>query len=175
MKTMKKIIAIMAVIATVISCFAVTASAKNVCSEVSGYAYETGGNSDTFRVIAKDTKSHSLKMKMTKGKLEGCDMMRCSIFDKSAYGFYEIKIYSVKNNKADKLLNKYNVKNKSNHTINLQGYKEYEVRVYNWKTDTIVKNQNWFSSIVYSGFSYFHWTAAPTWKISKTSGVSYCR
>lgn len=176
MKTMKKLIAILAAIVTVISCFAITASAKNVCSEVGGRAPEEGGGSAyIFRAVANDKKSHSMKMKMTKGKLEACDMMRCSFFDKSTYGFYEIKIYSVKNGKADKLLNKYNVRNKNSHTITLQGYNEYEVRVYNWRCETIVKDQKWFSGILSSSYCYFHWSTIPTWKISKTSGLTFCR
>ena len=173
-KTAKRLTAILLALMTIVSCLSLMASAKNVCKEVSGRAADEGRNAKVFYVTAKDTKGHSLKMKMTKGKLEACDMMRCSFFDKSTYGFYEIKVYGKKNGSYVQL-SKCNVKGASSYTISLPiGYKEYKVRVYNWDTETIVKNQRWFTSIWYAACVYYHWSSTPTWKISSTSGLSYC-
>lgn len=178
MKTTKSIIAIILTVVTFLACFALPASAANACSEVNGKANLYGGNATVFRVKTANKKIHYVKMVMTKGKLGvgengGGDI---SVKPHNIYGYYEIEVFAVKNGKRDVKLLKVNVKNADDYKIKIEGYTEYEIKIWNWRTVTIAKNRGGFVHRLTKTdqSAYAEWEKIPTWKISKTNGVSYC-
>lgn len=180
MLTIKKLLSVFLAAITLVSCFAFSASAKNVCKEISGKSATYGGVSTTFYVNTKDKKKHSVTMKMTKGKLRSDDSFLCGFtgVGKDIYDYYEVLVFGKKSNGTYVQISKANVKNKSSYKISFEGYTDYKIKIWSWKTATINSVGKYYvhplkNSVIYSA----EWMNGklPTWKIQKTSGVTLCR
>lgn len=178
MKTIKKAIAYILIAAALLPCFSLMAAAKNVCNEVSGQTDEDGGVNTVFYVTASDTDEHYVKMKMTKGRLNGEEnLIAVWCFGQEyIYDYYEIIVYGREKNGIYKQISKTNVKDESSYKIWLEGYKDYKIKIYSWKAQTINDVAKYIKHpVVRSKVQSVHWDKIPTWKISRTSGVSLCR
>lgn len=178
MSKIRKIISCVLVVATLLPCFALVAGAKNVCKEVSGKSSWNGGVNTVFYVTTSNTKKHYVQMKMTKGRIQQESVWAQLDTDK-IYDYYEILVYGKQKNGQYTQISKANVKDKSSYKIYFSGYTDYKIKVYSWKVDTINEVGKYIMN------PFMGWTdtldaewdtnCLPTWKISKTSGVTLCR
>lgn len=180
MSVFKKSISVFFAIVTLVTCFTFSASAKNVCSEISGKSSTSGGVSTTFYVSTKNKKKHSVTMKMKKGRLRSDEAISCGIrgVGKDIYDYYEVLVFGKKSDGTYVQISKANVKNKSSYKISFEGYTEYKIKIWSWRTSTINNVGRYYvhplnKSIVYRA----EWMSnkIPTWKIQRTSGVTFCR
>lgn len=176
MSKIKKIISGLLIVATLLPCFALIASAKNVCEEISGETDVDGGVNTIFYVSAKDKKQHYVKMKMTRGKLEEYN----GGWSRKIYDYYEVLVYGKQGNGEYKQISKMNIKNEDDKRIYFKGYTEYKIKIYSWKVDTLNKVGKHIMSPLpgpWSGPMQAKWDSRnlPGWRIVKTSGVTLCR
>lgn len=180
MSFIKKSLSLLFTAITIISCFTLPASAKNVCKEISGKSSRLGGVSTTFYVQTANKKKHSVTMKMTKGKLRSEDALSCGItgVGKNIYDYYEVLVFGKKSNGEYVQISKANVKNKSSYKISFEGYTNYKIKIWSWKTATINRVGKYYvhpldKNIIYSA----EWmnNQIPTWNIKRTSGVTFCK
>ncbi len=174
----KRLTAVFTAIITLISCFTFSASAKNVCDEISGKSDWDGGVSTTFYLKTKNKKNHYIKMDMTKGELYSPDNCLITLQNKNIYDYYEVLVFGKNTNGTYTQLSKNNVKNKSSYKIEFKGYTDYKIKIYSWKTSTINRVDKHckvlFSSKPAEDAQWYN-GHVPTWKICKTSGVTLCR
>ncbi len=176
MLKMKRLSAAIMAVVTLLSCFTLAVSAKNVCSEISGETDSNGGVNTVFYVTTKNTKERYVKMKMTKGVMTD----QFGAFPKKIYDYYEVIVYGKQSNGAYKQISKMNIKNQDDKRIYFEGYTEYKIKVYSWKTDTINSVGKHIMNILPGRFrtplTDVRWQTIPEWEISKTaSGVTLCR
>ena len=180
MSKIRKIISCVLVVATLLPCFALVAGAKNVCKEISGKTDVDGGVNTIFYVTTSNTKEHYVKMKMTKGLLMGEDNLIGQPVlwwgQQRIHDFYEILVYGKKKNGEYTQISKANVRDKSSYTIKFSGYTDYKIKIYSWKAQTINNEQQYIREPIRRNRPQdVYWEEIPTWKISKTSGVTLCR
>ena len=172
MSKTKKAIALFLAILTLVPCFLFPASAKNVCQNVGGSSDADGAVNTIFYATTTNTKKHTIKMTMTKGKFVRDDYV-LSFSGKDIYDYYEILIYGKNSSGKYVQIDKINVKNKSSYNIPLKGYTDYKIKVYSWKTSTINSYEGFFKEWK-QPLTNVIWEKIPTWSISKTKGVTYC-
>lgn len=180
MSKAKKIISGLLIFAALLPCFSLVAVAKNVCSEVKGKTDSDGAVNTVFYVTTSNTKKHYVKMSMTKGLLVGKDNFAEKPFlwwgQECIYDYYEIKVYGKQSNGNYKEISKVNVRDKSSYKIYFSGYTDYKIKIYSWKAQTINNEAGYIREPIRRNRPQnVYWAEIPTWKISKTSGVSLCR
>lgn len=180
MLKMKRLSAAIMAAVTLLSCFTLAVGAKNVCSEISGKTDYDGGVNTVFYVTAKDTKKHYVKMEMTKGCLVGKDNFADWTIlwwgQERIYDYYEILVYGRQSNGSYKQISKANVRDESSYKIYFSGYTDYKIKVYSWRAQTINDEAAYIREPIRRNRPQdVYWDKIPTWKISKTSGVTLCR
>ncbi len=111
-----------------------TAFAATTVSKVQHSSTVYGGGAATvFYVNAKNTKTTKVEYYGTAGRLKKKDGSVCL----GKYGYYEVLVYGKQSNGTWKQISKTNLKNDASDTISMKGYKQYKVRVYDWRTSTI--------------------------------------
>lgn len=174
----KKITSVFAAILTVISCLAFSASAKNICKEISGKSDYNGGVSTTFYVKTTNKKKHYVKMDMNKGQLVSDTALSCGFTfgGKKIYDYYEVLVFGKKADGSYVQISKANVKDKSSYKISFSGYTDYKIKIWSWRTNTINNSGKYFKHALTGNLlTDCTWRTVPTWRICKTSGVTLCR
>lgn len=169
MKTIKRIISVLLVTLTIVSCFSMQASAFSKVSEIKGSSPKYGQKNQYFYVHTDNAKkSYTLTMKQTTKGVFYCNTFGCQ---KKLYGYYEILVYTKDSGgKFTKLVGtKKNIKNVESATITIPaGATEYMVKVWSWNTSTIAAQQETTFSAAFDGNSY--WTTCPAFKITAPWG-----
>ena len=91
----------------------------------------------------------------------------------NTYGYYEIRVWGNTGSGWKELTAyKKNLMNSQNGTIEMKDYKQYKVRVYSWKTETIANTVGGFSSPSKAGWHYMDiYRSYPTIKLTASTRV----
>lgn len=158
-KLFTKIIAMSLLLVTLI-CSVMPAQAANVCSYVSGDMNGTV----TFSVTTDGSwlTRNSVTLTQTKGSAE-CHNIWYQIEKKSLYGHYTV---TVKNSSGKTV----QTKDWTGKTLSLSGLTKNSTYTITVKPASMTKG-NILSEML---SSFYKWKSTPTWKVTKTSGLTLC-
>lgn len=95
-----------------------------------------GGSATVFYVTAKNKSTTYLRYTSDLAFFSYVDSEGFTFSD-SRYGFFEILVYGKKSNGTWTQISKTNMKGTRAYNLPMNGYTQYKVRVYPWKTSTI--------------------------------------